>query len=82
MIALLLATSAFAGDCQVRIPPVEVNIRSLGVMIGKKAPPTDLWMAYDLRPIRQMCKPDEPIGTITQSLIDTDLTSQWVVQSI
>ena len=80
MLTFLLFATAVAYDC--KIPPVEVNIRALGVMIGKKAPPTDIWMSYELRPIWSLCAPGDYIGTITQSLVDTDLTSQWVIQSI
>jgi hypothetical protein len=60
------------------IPPVEVNIRSLGAMLGdgKHPPPVDLWLAYSLRPIEDICEGDY-IGKIGQSLVDTDLPSQW-----
>jgi hypothetical protein len=34
-------------------------------MIGKKAPPTDLWMAYELRPIWDIKQPGAYIGNIT-----------------
>lgn len=63
----------------VHIPPVEVNIRSLGAMQGEDVPLVDLWLAYSLRPLEEICK-DDYIGTIRQSLIDTDLNSHWRLQ--
>ena len=75
---LLLLALAKAHDL---IPPVEVNIRSLGAMLGsgKNVPPVDLWLAYSLRPLDELCEGDY-IGTIRQSLVDTDLPSHWVLQ--
>jgi hypothetical protein len=65
ILLLLLVTAVIAGDYPLKIPPVEVNIRALGAMIGKKAPPTDLWMAYELRPIWDIKQRGAYIGNIT-----------------
>ena len=76
LIFLPLLTFVRAHNDCVQIPPVEVNIRSLGAMQGEDVPMVDLWLAYTLRPLDELCAGDY-IGTIRQSLIDTDLNSHW-----
>ena len=48
---LPLLVLARAHNDYVHIPPVEVNIRSLGAMQGEDVPIVDLWLAYTLRPL-------------------------------
>ena len=84
------ASAHFNEQCAAHIPPVNVNIRAMGSLVSNLG--LDLWMSYKLEPL-QDC-PDR-LGSITQSLakeasdykvyqeiIDLDLNTQWVVQSV